>query len=47
MPLDVCINKYFKGVLRNFWEDYVAKVVTNLTEIEKQHESFKRHRHLD
>ena len=23
-PLDVCINKPFKGVLRNCWEDYVA-----------------------
>ena len=20
-PLDMCINKLFKGILRNFWED--------------------------
>ena len=40
-PLDVCINKPFKGVLRNFWEDYVANIATNLTETELQRESFK------
>ena len=28
----MCINKPFKGVLHNFWEDYVAKIVTNLTD---------------
>ena len=27
-PLDVCINKPFKGVLRNCWEDYIADIVT-------------------
>ena len=40
-PLHVCINKPFKGVLRNFWEDYVANIATNLTETEQQRESFK------
>ena len=40
-PLDVCINKPFEGVLRNFWEDYVANIATNLTETEQQRESFK------
>ena len=34
-PLDVCINKPFKGVLRNCWEDYVADTVTNLSEEEQ------------
>ena len=29
-PLDVCINKPFKSVLRNCWKDYVADIVTNL-----------------
>ena len=48
--LDVCINninKPFKGVLRNFWEDYVASIVTNFTETKKQQVrvlSFHRHR---
>ena len=28
-PLDVCIKKHFKGVLRNCWEDYIADIVTN------------------
>ena len=37
----MCINKPFKGVLRNFWEDYVANIVTNLTETEQQRKSFK------
>ena len=40
-PLDVCINNSFKGALRNFWEDYDANIVTNLTETEQQRESFK------
>ena len=40
-PLDVCINKPFKGVLRNSWEEYVGNIVTNLTETEQQSESFK------
>ena len=35
-PLDVYINKSFKGVLRNFWEDYVLSIVINLTEAETQ-----------
>ena len=39
--LDVNINKHFKGVLRNFWEDYIANIVTNLTKTEQQCESFK------
>ena len=30
-PLNVCINKPFKGVLRNFWEDYFANIVTKLS----------------
>ena len=37
----MCINKPLKGVLRNFWEDYVAKIITNLTETEQQRKSFK------
>ena len=42
----VKLQKYFmhvriKSVLRNFWEDYVANIVTNLTETEQQRESFK------
>ena len=40
-PLDVCINKPFKDVLRSFGEDYVAKIVTNLTETKQQLESYK------
>ena len=40
-PLDVCINKPFKDVLRNFWEDVVANNVTNLNDTEEQQESFK------
>ena len=40
-PLDVCINKPFKGVLRNCWEDYVADIVTNLLEEEQNIEKFK------
>ena len=40
-PLDMYINKSFKGALSNFWKGYVASIVTNLTETEKQRESFK------
>ena len=40
-PLDVCINKPFKGVLRNCWKDYVADIVTNLSEEERNREKFK------
>ena len=40
-PLDVCINKPFKGVLHNCWEDYVADIVTNLSEEEQNSEKFK------
>ena len=39
--LNVCINKPFKGVLRNCWEDYVADIVTNLSEEEQNSEKFK------
>ena len=39
--INACINKPFKGVLSNFWEDYVTNIVTNLTETEQQRESFK------
>ena len=39
--LDVCNNKPFECVFRNFWEDYVTNVVTKLTETEQQRESFK------
>ena len=31
----------FKGVLRNCWEDYVAIIVTNLSEEEQTSEEFK------
>ena len=40
-PLDVCINKPFKGVLRNCWQDYVADIVTNLSGEEQNSEKFK------
>ena len=40
-PLDVCINKPFKGVLRNCWEGYVADIMTNLLEEEQNSEKFK------
>ena len=40
-PLDVCINKPFKGVLSNCWEDYVADIVTNFSEEEQNSEKFK------
>ena len=40
-PLDVSINKPFKAVLRNCWEDYVNNFVTNLSEEEQQNEDFK------
>ena len=39
--LNMCISKPFNGVLRNFWEDYIANIATNLTETDKQRESFK------
>ena len=35
-PLDAFINKPFKGVLRNCWEDNVADIVNNLSEEEEQ-----------
>ena len=40
-PLDVFINKPFKGVLRNCWQDYAADSVTNLTGEEQNSEKFK------
>ena len=40
-PLDVSINKPFKAVLRNCWEDYVTNFVTNLSEEEQQNEDFR------
>ena len=40
-PLDVCIYKHFKGVLRNCWEDYVADIVTSLSEEEQNSEKLK------
>ena len=40
-PLDVCVNKLFKGVLSNCWEDYVADIVTNLSEEEQNNKKFK------
>ena len=36
-----CLYKPFKGVLRNCWEDYVADIVTNLSEEEQNSEKFK------
>ena len=39
--LDVCIKKPFKGVLSNCWEDYVADIVINLSEEERNSEKFK------
>ena len=41
MPAVKCIKKPFKGVLRNFLEDYVADIVTNLNETEQQGKNFK------
>ena len=26
-PLDTCINKLFKSILREYWEDHVVKLV--------------------
>ena len=40
-PLNVCINKPFNGALRNCWEDYVADIVTNISEEEQNSEKFK------
>ena len=40
-PRDICVNKLFKGVLRNCWEDYVADIVTNLSEEEQNNKKFK------
>ena len=40
-PLDVCINKPFKCVLRNCWEDYVVDIVTNLSEEEQNSDKFR------
>ena len=40
-PLDICINKPFKGVLHNCWEDYVADIVTNFSEEKQNSEKFK------
>ena len=39
--VDVGINKPFKGLLRNYWEDCVADIVTNLSEEEQNSEKFK------
>ena len=35
------LDEPFKGVLRDFWEEYVVNIATNLTETEQQRESFK------
>ena len=40
-PLDVCINKPFKCVLRNCWKDYVVDIVTSHSEEEQNSEKFK------
>ena len=40
-PQDVYINKPFKVVLHNYWEDDVADIVTNLSEEEQNSEKFK------
>ena len=40
-PQDASMNKPFKGVLRNCWEDNVADIVTNLSEEEQNSEKFK------
>ena len=45
-PLDVCINKPFKSVLRNCWKYYVADIVTNPSE-EQNSESLNFPRHPD
>ena len=37
----LCKHKPFKSVLRNCWEDYVADIVTNLSEEEQNSEKFK------
>ena len=42
-PQDVYINKPFKVVLRNHWEDDVADIVTNLSEEEQNSLNFPRH----
>ena len=40
-PANACISKPFKGVLRNYWEDYVADIATNFSEEEQNSEKFK------
>ena len=40
-PVDVCVKKPFKDVLGNCWEDYVADIVTNLSEEQQNSEKFK------
>ena len=40
-PLDVCVDTPSKGVLRNCWEDYIADIVTNLSEEEQNIEKLK------
>ena len=40
-PVDVCVKKPFKDVLGNCWEDYVADIVTNLSEELQNSEKFK------
>ena len=40
-PQDASMNKPFKGVLRNCWEDNVADIVNNLSEEEQNSKKFK------
>ena len=40
-PPDVWINKPFKGILHNFWKDYIASIVTDLSQDVQRSENCK------
>ena len=40
-PLDVCVNKPFKSLLREFWEDHVAKRVKDAGDETRNNFAFK------
>ena len=41
-PLDVCINKPFKSIIRECWEDHVVKVEKDTGDDANKNPSFKR-----
>ena len=40
-PLDICINKLFKSILRESWEDHAVKVVKDTGDEASNNPSFK------